>query len=81
MFLKLSETAAGQFCAFVALVILPAVVSALKYQYRKSIYGTNIYKGFCLSKVKHFNKLNVEEIEQIRRDFYRRNNGTRVGSK
>lgn len=76
MFLGLDPTATEQFLLFVLLVVLPGVISAIRYQWRKVRYGTKIYDGFCLSKEPEFSKLSAVEIHNRRREYYRRNHGT-----
>ena len=75
MFLGLDETAAGQFVAFLLILVLPAVVSAVKYKLQKVREQTKPYEGFCLSKEPDFSKLSAVEINNRRREYYRRNHG------
>lgn len=76
MFIGLNPTAVEQFVVFILFVVLPAVVSAARYQWRKVHCGTKIYDGFCLSKEPEFSKLSAVEINNRRREYYRRNHGT-----
>jgi hypothetical protein len=75
MFLGLDKTAAGQFVAFLLILVLPAVVSAVRYKLQKVREQTKPYKGFCLSKEPDFSKLSAVEINNRRREYYRRNHG------
>jgi len=76
MFIGLDSIAAEQFLVFILIVVLPGVVSAARYQWRKVCYGTKIYDGFCLSKEPEFSKLSAVQINSRRREYYRRNHGT-----
>ena len=76
MFFELNSSAAGAFFVFILIVVLPGVVSAIRYQWSKFLYGKNIYKGFCLSKEPEFSKLSAVEINNRRREYHRRNHGT-----
>ena len=76
MFVWLDDTAIGQLITFFLIVILPGIISAARYQWRKVRYGSNIYKGFCLSKEPEFSKLSVKEMNNRRREFNRRNHGS-----
>ena len=75
MFLGLDNTAAEQFVAFLLIVVLPAVVSAVRYKLQKVREKTKPYEGFCLSKEPDFSRLSAVEINNRRREYYRRNHG------